>query len=176
MTLHLVDVRPTLVRAWRKEFSTFADVEISCGDILELAEDTIVSPANSYGYMDGGIDLEYMRHFGLRIQSIVQEAISRRPEGLLPVGASILVMTGDAKIPRMIVAPTMQIPEQVGAVNAYRAMRAVLRIASREKNNISHIYCPGLATGTGGVDPVDASVQMAQAYRDWIESVYKSPQ
>lgn len=170
MTFHFVDINRNLVRAWKEDFRPFRDVEIVEGDILALARDTIVSPANSYGYMDGGIYLQYMKYFGERIQTIVQEVIGTRSQGLLPVGSSILVLTGDERIPRLIVAPTMEFPEQVGATNAYRAMRAVLRIADKKSAQISHIYCPGLATGTGMVEPEDAATQMASAFRGWIES------
>ena len=167
MRLHLVDVNTLLVRAWEIEFRAHQDVAVSEGDILKVAENSIVSPANSHGYMDGGIDFLYMQFFGEGIQSRVQEAISTRPEGMLPVGASLLVPTGNTRIPYLIVAPTMEFPEPVPASNAYRAMRAILRLAAKESVAIANIYCPGLATGTGRVDPEDAAREMAAAFRDW---------
>ena len=68
MELWLVDINQELVEAWRNEFRGFDEVNLVCGNILRIAENTIVSPANSYGYMDGGIDLEYTYHFGLQPQ------------------------------------------------------------------------------------------------------------
>jgi hypothetical protein len=59
MELWLIDRNGELVEAWQKEFEGIDEVHTECGDILKIAENTIVSPANSYGYMDGGIDLEY---------------------------------------------------------------------------------------------------------------------
>lgn len=50
-----------------------------------MAEHCVVSPANSYGFMDGGIDAAYRSFFGLQIERTVQEAVARRPEGRLPV-------------------------------------------------------------------------------------------
>ena len=169
MKLHLVDISAYLIQAWQQEFRNFSNVHIVSADILSVAEDTIVSPANSYGYMDGGIDFQYMNYFGHKIQTIVQEAISKRSGGMLPVGSSILVQTGNKRIPRLIVAPTMEFPETVDPINAYRAMRAILRIADQEEGRIMNIYCPGLATGTGRVDPMDAAIQMASAYADWTK-------
>ena len=76
-------------------FAGHEDVEILCGDILALASRCVISPANSFGYMDGGMDAAYYQFFGPSIQSTVQTAIQRRPEGMLPVGAALAVSTGE---------------------------------------------------------------------------------
>jgi O-acetyl-ADP-ribose deacetylase (regulator of RNase III) len=83
------------------------------------------------------------------------------------VGASLVVRTGHDRVPFMIVAPTMTVPEQVESRNSYRAMRAVLRIASADPEVVRDVYCPGLATGVGMVPPENAAAMMAEAYRDW---------
>src|SRR5687767_4332480 len=101
MKLFLVDIQPLLVKAWRVEFNPFSDVEIICCDILEVAENTIVSPANGHGIMDGGIDLAYSDFFGPYMQDNVFEAISHCPEGYLPVGSAKLVDTGHSRIPNL---------------------------------------------------------------------------
>ena len=44
--------------------------------------------------MDGGIDFAYLDFFGLQIQSAVQDAITWRPNGMLPVGSCEIVRTG----------------------------------------------------------------------------------
>jgi O-acetyl-ADP-ribose deacetylase (regulator of RNase III) len=49
-----------MVEAWQKYFTGIADVRISHSDIFESSAGAIVSPANSFGYMDGGIDLVYL--------------------------------------------------------------------------------------------------------------------
>ena len=126
----------------------FPEVSVVCGNILSLAHNAIVSPANSYGYMDGGIDELYVQYFGLQIQDRVQDAISRRQEGYLPVGASLVVKTGHPKIPYLVVSPTMIIPEPVPPSNCFFAMAATLSTASRIAA-ITHLFCPGLATGMG---------------------------
>lgn len=45
-----------IATAWREAFDKVANVDIQVGDILEAAADAIVSPSNSFGYTDGGID------------------------------------------------------------------------------------------------------------------------
>jgi O-acetyl-ADP-ribose deacetylase (regulator of RNase III) len=98
----------------------------------------------------------------------VREAVAARPEGYLPVGASCIVATGHERIPYMIVAPTMISPEFVEPQSAYRAMRAVLRVAMQLPFEKRRIYSPGLCTGVGGVAPAAAAIEMATAYTDWL--------
>jgi len=167
MRLHFVDTDPDVAQALRRAFAGVDDVVCEDGDILAVARTALVSPANSYGFMDGGIDAAYSAFFGPRLQAAVQEAINRRPEGYLPVGASLAVRTGHARIPLLIVAPTMHTPEEVPRENSYRAMRAVLRLVDAEPALCSEVFCPGLATGTGHVSPSDAADQMFRAYADW---------
>src|SRR5215467_1443610 len=153
--LHFVDDAGDLVEELRRVFAGVDDVACSDGDILAVARNAIVSPANSYGFMDGGIDAAYSAFFGPRVQIAVQEAINRRPEGYLPIGASLAVRTGHARVPFLIVAPTMHTPEEVPSENCYRAMRAVLRLMKAEPDVGREVFCPGLATGTGRVPPVE---------------------
>jgi O-acetyl-ADP-ribose deacetylase (regulator of RNase III) len=167
MRLHLIDQNDDLVVAWTKAFSAFGDVTVQQGDLLAAAKHCIVSPANSYGFMDGGIDAAYRAFFGAQIERKVQDAVTSRPEGHLPVGASLVVRTGHPQIPFLIVAPTMVTPEEVTSRNSYRAMAAVLRMAMQYPEVATDVFCPGLATGVGMVPPENAAVMMAEAYRDW---------
>ena len=165
--LHFVDTSEDLIRELREVFAGTPEVSCTHGDILTVARNAIVSPANSYGLMDGGIDAAYSAFFGPRLQDTVQEAINRRPEGHLPVGASIAVRTGHDRIPFLIVAPTMHTPQEVPSDNCYRAMRAVLRIMSAEPDVGQEVFSPGLATGIGRVPPSEAAAQIFRAYDDW---------
>lgn len=165
MRLHLIDMNAAVVAAWQTEFQRFADVEVLCGDILSVATTAIVSPANGYGFMDGGVDRAYAACFGEAFERLVYDAVARRPEGFLPVGAAEIVVTDHPRVPYVILAPTMLMPEHVPATHAYRALRAALRVAAHE-SDIGDLYCPGLATGVGGVEPADAAREMAAAYAD----------
>lgn len=167
MLIHFVDTAPDVIHELRRTFAGIAEVDCNDGDILATARNALVSPANSYGFMDGGIDAAYSAFFGPELQARVQEAINRRPEGYLPVGASLAVRTGHERIPFLIVAPTMHTPEEVPSGNCYRAMRAVLRLMEVETEIGGEVYCPGLATGTGRVPPDEAAEQMFRAYSDW---------
>lgn len=150
MQLHLVDTNVALVEAWRESFASFEEVDIREASILDVASDAVVSPANSHGFMDGGLDLVYLNYFGFGLQERVRNAICRRSESMIPVGAAELVVTGHRDIPFLVVAPTMEMPEAVPSVNARRALAAVLRLWERY-DHIGDLWCPGLGTGVGQV-------------------------
>lgn len=167
VNLHLVDTNSAVVRAWRESFATFPEVTAQEGDLLRVAFNAIVSPANGYGFMDGGIDLAYSSFFGRDVEVMVRDTLAQRPEGYLPVGASVVIRTGRPRLPYLIVAPTMLMPEAVPSQNCYRAMRAVLRAAGADERVGRAVFCPGLGTGVGGVPAEDAAHEMALAYGDW---------
>ena len=156
-----------MVSAWRETFADFKEVNIVRGNIIQLAENTIVSPANGYGYMDGGIDLVYSSFFGSKLNQKVQKAICRKTQNYLPVGSSIVIPTDNNRIPYMIVAPTMVLPEAIPARNCFYAMFAILQAVSKDRDKITEVYCPGLGTGVGCVKPKDAAREMAFAYSRW---------
>ena len=72
MSLHLVDLDSNLVAAWREAFASCPEVAIDQANILQVARDCLVSPANSFGYMDGGIDAAYRDFFGPEIEHRVR--------------------------------------------------------------------------------------------------------
>lgn len=166
MKLHFVDQNRDVVAALGRAFAPFPEVKVSFGNILDVAEISVVSPANSSGFMDGGIDAVYRRYFGQQIEDKVRSAVATRPEGYLPVGTSLVVPTSDSRIPYMIIAPTMLMPEAVSALNAARALRAVMRAQAAHASLLTNVYCPGLCTGVGQVEPDEAAIVMAAAYRD----------
>ncbi len=167
MHLHLVDLDSDVVEAWREAFAGHREVVVDLGDILQVAHDVLVSPANSQGHMDGGIDRRYLEFFGDELQARLYEAVARRPEGHLPVGAAVMVPTGNARIPHLLIAPTMVTPGPVPPSHAFFAMTAVLKLASRSVPAAGHVFSPGLATGIGEVPPKLAASEMAAAYRKW---------
>ena len=171
MKLTLVGIDLDLVEAWRREFREFDEVTIVHQDITQVATDTVVSPGNSHGWMNGGIDLVYKHFFGSEIESEVRRTIDILPGKILPVGAGVLVSTKHDKVPYLILAPTMEEPAEIPEDHAYRAMRAVLRTAARYPERVKQIFCPGLGTGIGNIPFAVAAANMATAYRDWKESL-----
>ena len=158
----LVDRDAALVRAWRNAFADRDDVEVLEGDYFARPAGAMVSPANSFGIMDGGLDAAIRDQLGFTVQKRVQRAIVERHHGELPIGAAELVETGDDRWPVLVVAPTMRVPENVAqTLNAYLAFRAVVLACKRA--DIESLVCCGLATGIGGMEPQRAAVQMRMA-------------
>ena len=169
LTVHLRDINTGVVRAWEQAFGDAPEVVVSCGDIFGQKADAIVSPANSFGHMDGGIDLLYSKFFGWELETNLRAVLSERHYGELPVGQAVVLATGHEFIPFLVSAPTMRVPMRIGeTVNVYLAFRAAL-IAVLAHNAdagvpIHSLLVPGLGTGIGEVAPDRAARQMRHAY------------
>jgi hypothetical protein len=72
MRLLLVGRSELLVEAWRHCLAGISGVEVIHGDICRVECDAIVSPANSFGFMDGGLDLALSLRFGWDLQERLQ--------------------------------------------------------------------------------------------------------
>ena len=163
-TLIFCDIDTDVITALKNHFSSVKAVGFKVGNLLESASNVVISPANSYGFMDGGIDNDYASFFGDGVQTKVLEKVRSRPEGFLPVGASQLIETGHNKIPYLVLAPTMLHPEMIPPNNVFRAFRAALKCILTNKLE-DPIYSPGFGTGVGGVEPDEAARMMFEAYR-----------
>jgi hypothetical protein len=78
LAIHLRNINAAVVEAWEQAFLDAPDVLISQGDIFENTADAIISPANSFGYMDGGIDLVYSKYFGWALEANLKAVLSER--------------------------------------------------------------------------------------------------
>jgi O-acetyl-ADP-ribose deacetylase (regulator of RNase III) len=165
-----------LARAWRTAFRDTAVVIVQ-GDILAVARGkALVSPANSFGWMDGGLDDDIARVYrkaGVDIQERVQAAIRTQAGGELAVSEALVIPTPEGPFSHLISAPTMRKPHPVfWTQNAHLALRAVLQAVLRWNADsadtdalpIQAIYCPGLATGAGMMPSGRAARQMRRAW------------
>lgn len=169
LKIFLRDINQKIVKAWEAVFINYPDVKISCGNIFDLEADAIISPANSFGFMDGGIDLIYTQYFGENLQKKLQQIIYDDFYGEIPVGAAKIVETSAEKIKYLISAPTMRVPDDVSnTVNAYLAFRAslieIIKFNKESDEKILSVLCPGLGTLTGGIQPAACAIQMKYAY------------
>ena len=166
MKIWLIGRSAALVRAWRQVFEDTEGVEVVEDDYFARPAAAMVSPANSFGIMDGGLDLAIRDALGFGVQRRVQRAIIERHHGELPIGAAEIVETGHERWPLLIVAPTMRVPESVAqTLNAYLAFRAALLACRRHAAPIDSLVCCGLGTGIGGMEPHRCAVQMRMALR-----------
>jgi O-acetyl-ADP-ribose deacetylase (regulator of RNase III) len=132
--------------------------------------DCMVSAANSFGLMDGGVDLAILDFFGIELMDRIQERIVVDYLGEQPVGTSFIIETGNKKHPFVAHTPTMRVPMPIRTTDyVYSAMWAML-VAVNQHNRthpmkIASVACPGLGTATGRVPSEEAARQMALAYR-----------
>jgi O-acetyl-ADP-ribose deacetylase (regulator of RNase III) len=166
----LIDRSQLLVDRWKEQFSDCQAVEVMTGDYFQRPADAIVSPANSFGIMDGGIDLAIRDQLGFSVEKNLQTVIIEHHHGELPVGSAEVIETNDGRWRYLIAAPTMRVPEPVPfSINAFLAFRAILLAAENfnkrlGKPEIGSLVCCGLATGVGQLSPNKCAVQMRMAY------------
>jgi len=160
-----------MISAWQTFFGEEEGLTIMEGDITSVSCDAIVSPANSFGFMDGGVDYAISLRLGWELQLDLQKLIKRLPEGELLVGKALTIETEDKLIPYLVSAPTMRVPMSFNiatSINAYLAMKATL-IETENHPNIEYVAIPGFCTGIGRMQPEIAARQMYQAYKEIVK-------
>jgi O-acetyl-ADP-ribose deacetylase (regulator of RNase III) len=177
--LVLMAMDDAMAAAWEGVAGGRESVRVFRGSVTDLAVDAVVSPANSFGWMRGGIDGVYSRWLP-GIEDRVRAAIAEQHGTELPVGSAVIVATGRREPDWLISAPTMRQPgERLSAdgVAAGAAARAVL-LAWRDgtlpdgraaREVISSIALPGLGTGVGGLSPDACARQVASALTEVLD-------
>jgi O-acetyl-ADP-ribose deacetylase (regulator of RNase III) len=173
--LVLCAVDQPLADAWRSVAAGMDErVRVYRGSLLDVPAQAVVSPANSYGWMRGGIDGVYAQTFP-QIEERVRSAVLAYHGGELPIGESLIVPTGIPAPAWLISAPTMREPGQVlpeDTVHPYLAARAVflswrdgrLEQGDEVRQAVETIAMPGLGTGVGRVAPQTCAKQVAAAW------------
>jgi O-acetyl-ADP-ribose deacetylase (regulator of RNase III) len=130
----------------------------------------IVSPANSYGFMTGGIDTD-INNILNNVEPIVKQKIEQvgsldnSGRSVLPVGKCIVIQRNNYFL---FVSPTMVMPNKLpkDTPNICLAFHSILKqafILSRQGIKLV-IACPCLGTGIGQIDPTDSAKQILGAY------------
>ncbi|HEX2133199.1 MAG TPA: macro domain-containing protein [Actinophytocola sp.] len=174
LRLVLCAVDEPLADAWTEAVAGRADVAVHRGSVLEVGAEAVVSPANSFGLMRGGIDAVYAREFPA-IEQHVRSAVLAYHGGELPVGQALVVPTGEPAPAWLISAPTMREPGEVlppDTVHPYLAARAVFHLwrdgrledERPVRRVVRTIALPGLGTGVGGVPPRNCARQVMAAW------------
>lgn len=173
MRLIFVDKGKEFCDVLRWQFRTHPEVEIVCGRFEDLPTfDCVITAGNSFGLMDAGMDLAVVRFFGRQVMELIQKQILDDYLGEQPVGTCIIVPTGHTLHPFVAHAPTMRVPMNIqGTDHVYLALWAALTAVHRhnrsESLKIDSIACPGLGTGTGGMDSLEAALQLCLAYEHY---------
>ncbi len=174
MKLILIAPNPLLSNAFQENFHYLPNIEIINNYFESVPEyDCLVSPANSFGLMDGGMDAAIIRYFGDSLMTLVQQKILDEYLGEQPVGTSMIVETGHPQHPFLAHTPTMRVPMSIAGTDIpYVAMwpmlLAIRRHNRQQEKQIRTVVCPGLGTGIGQVSYQEAARQMALAYDHFV--------
>jgi len=180
MEIYLCAREDELFNAWKLLCGHHDFVTPTKQDILSIKAEAVVSPANSFGEMSGGIDLHYKNYFGKAVEEDLQRKICLEFNNELLVGQATSVKLFNVpptiSYRHLIAAPTMRIPENVShTINTYLATKAALMEAVNI--GVDSIVFPGMGVGTGCMAPMDCAKQVNAAIDDVLVSkrVYKGP-
>ncbi|EJM4009899.1 macro domain-containing protein [Salmonella enterica] len=167
---------PAMAAAFECYFQNTDNVEIIPGPFETIPEfDCMVSAANSFGLMDGGVDAAITTYFGTQLQRRVQKYIIQEYLGEQPVGTAFITETGDGEHPWLVHAPTMRVPLIIDGTDAvYNATRAALLAIFQhnksvaEYKKIKSVVFPAMGAGCGQVPPDSVARQMKLAWDSFI--------
>jgi O-acetyl-ADP-ribose deacetylase (regulator of RNase III) len=170
------DIDADLLNAYADALQDIPNVEVADEpvDLRDLEGiDVFVSPANSQGWMNGGIDAAYSQVFP-NVQKEVQKKIAKlgyldpktnRP--VLPVGSATIVSIENDKHDsfQIVCAPTMFYPSNISKTpeNIFYAMYAVLKVTEYLPKDYI-VAVPGMGTGVGGVTCNESARQIREAF------------
>lgn len=188
MTFKLIlsAISEDLFEAFKKHFAQFPQVEVVFKPFEQTEFDCVVSAANSFGLMDGGVDQCITDYFGVQMMNRVQAAVLKEYYGEQPIGTSMVVRGNkdvEYGVKNKYVAhtPTMRIPMNInGTSYVYSAMKAMLIAVEKHNQNyyqnggnsdeteIETVVCPGLGTNAGRVPAEEAAKMMSIALTHFL--------
>jgi len=151
MKIYLLDRNKEMIKSWKMYFDRIENVEIVHDEFANFMNthkvECVVSPANSFGLMDGGYDLAITEWFGYELMERVQRYIEENFYGEQPVATSFSIYTGYKQV-KLIHTPTMREPESIKEpLVIYQCMRTTLMEAIR--CNFESIVIPAFGGGCG---------------------------
>ncbi|KAI6017964.1 hypothetical protein PISMIDRAFT_104116 [Pisolithus microcarpus 441] len=191
------DTQASLITEWQLAFAqhlqpndlerfSFLERRLDRLKEAQVTFDCVVSPANSYGIMDGGFDYYLSVAFSPRkdvyaLTRLVQAAIRDRYYGFAPPGSCILVpglWPNDFSCKVIAVCPTMRYPEELKWHKdiVYNTMWSLLvQLETWNKNaddekKIKKVLMTGLGTGVGKISPAVCARQMALAVKHFLHA------
>jgi len=159
-------------------------VSLHAGDIALVSkrDRVFLSPGNSLGFMDGGVDYALSRLMFPGCQSALRARIAMmgmetalgRPYLRVGCAASLSFPEDGAYL---IAAPTMFLPHNVSATNNafhafYAALGALSGLLTREvsRDRVVTLVCPALCCGYGKMNPFESARQIYAAYKAFSSS------
>lgn len=176
------DINKNIVNTMKRKI-IMPNIECISGDVRQILTNYkvnfLISPANSMGYMDGGIDAIYSKIFPgiqdrvmstIKTYNIKSTLLEIESSYVLPIGSALMVDITSNKYPnceKLICCPTMEYPRDISdrPEIIYYAMCAILNLCSNYTDKI--IAIPGLGTATGRIDADTMCRQINRAYSEY---------
>jgi O-acetyl-ADP-ribose deacetylase (regulator of RNase III) len=151
LRISICDLNPLFIAEAHHHLMDLPNViEVEHRSVVDQPADAVVSPANSFGFMDGGVDCAYVQFFGAELQRRLQMIIRLQKFQELLVGSAVVVPTYHESISFLIASPTMRVPKIItDPADVMLATRAAIRSALDFR--FEHIVMPGMGTGCGQV-------------------------
>lgn len=148
-----------------------------CNITKQYTNYILVSPANSFGSMGGGIDY-YINRFIFKdiqkeVMNVIKQSKNKFPENqyfdrmnvkdkpYLPVGESFIIKADTKNY--LAVVPTMEYPKVVkDTQNAYVAMCSLMKTLKYHKHS-KYVLIPGFCSGVGEMKSEIMAEQMIKA-------------
>jgi O-acetyl-ADP-ribose deacetylase (regulator of RNase III) len=166
----IVALNQDVVDAFKNEFDELPNFTIKRSNILQIkSADCIVSPGNSYGLMDGGVDGDINYALDFIDSKVIRPYIQQVYHGEQPVGTCDIFQTNQTSFKYLAHTPTMRVPQSVVQTNnAYIAMRALLIEILKHntiRKDIQTVLMTGFCCGHGQYDAKRSAKEMRLAYK-----------
>lgn len=194
ITLVLADSNAEVLEAWRSQFEPkFTEekpietpkgettvrpplVEIHDCDFLEVDADAVIVPGNSFGFLDGGLELRVAERLGLELQDSLRDRIRAEFDAELLVGQA-LIEDVDPGHPAVVYAPIWRTPQKIhGSVNAFLAARGAFRaLYDADRPELKRIAVPALGVDEpGAMNPFTSARQLRYAFETALKKRSRS--
>jgi O-acetyl-ADP-ribose deacetylase (regulator of RNase III) len=140
----------------------YSYLNVRIGTVEQLQEfNIVISPANSYGDIRGGIDMVYFKFLGRdALQQKIKDTIRTHHDGEIHIGNYAVIPTDMASPSHLVLCPTMTVPMILpgDSRNAYLFMRAAIRSIRRLADLIPkrigglRVLCPVPCIGVGDMN------------------------
>lgn len=175
------DMNADKINDYKKILGSIKNTSFFIGTLDNLVKlhnfNVIVSPANSFGVMTGGIDSDIAKKWPDVVKNtldVVKKSKHFDSSGnnYIPVGmCEGVLLDNKRKNKCMLVAPTMFLPKYiVGTQNVFLAFNAILGKTKSLDSSVI-IACPCLGTGIGGMSGEESALQIKEAFQKNINII-----
>jgi O-acetyl-ADP-ribose deacetylase (regulator of RNase III) len=142
-------------------------IDVLVGDVLQLTADVLVSTANPWLQMTGGVNLAIiLRPRGERVHEDLQRHLPATGRRMVPPGT--VVRTGPGSLPVKHVLHAVAIDPSYDSSVDLVASTIVTALTQARELGARSVSMPALATGFGPLSMTDFATALLQATRrDW---------